>query len=233
MSDDQTVVLVHGAWHGAWCWSTLVDELAGQGIAAIPVELTSHGTDPAAVGDLRSDTEVVRAAVAAVAGPVTVLGHSSYGGMVITEAADGQEKITQLMYLAGFAPEPGESMFGILAGAPAPWIEPKGDGLVGVAEGWGRKLFYSDCDTDIAQNSERKLSPQSVASFAQEVTAATWRTIPSTYLVCTEDQAIPPAAQRQMASRVGNSVELASGHSPFLSQPRQLAHLLGERLRTN
>jgi len=221
---NPTIILVHGAWHGSWCWSALEPALRERGITPIAVELTSHGTDPAAVGDLRSDTELVRRLATEVDGPVVLLGHS-YGGVVVTEAADGLDNVSQLIYLGAFLPEVGDSMRTLTGGGNAPWLQ-FSDGLLTVVEGWGRKLFYSDCPPDVAADAERRLLPQAAVSFQQEVRVASWRTVPSTYIVCAEDQAISPRAQRQWAAAVGNGVELPTGHSPFLSRPQQVADLL-------
>jgi pimeloyl-ACP methyl ester carboxylesterase len=219
-----TLVLVHAAWHGAWCWSALTAALRRRGVDTRAVELTSHGTDPADVGDLRSDTELVREAVRAVPGPVVLLGHS-YGGVVVTEAAEGLDNVSRLVYLAAFAPDKGDTMLSLTGGGDAPWIHAE-DGLLSVEPGWGRRLFYSGCGPRTALDAERRLLPQSAASFAQEVRRTAWRSIPSTYVVCSEDRAIPPGAQRRMGAAVGEVVELKAGHSPFLSDPSAVADLL-------
>jgi pimeloyl-ACP methyl ester carboxylesterase len=228
MPDRPTFILVHGGWHGAWCWAALEPKLQERGIATHAVELTSHGTDPAAVGDLRSDTELVRRTATDVGGPVVLLGHS-YGGLVITEAAEGLSNVSQLYYLAAFFPDIGDSMRKLTGGGRAPWLN-FSDGLMSVAPGWGSKLFYSDCAPAVAADAEARLLPQSAESFAQEVQVTPWRTIRSTYFICTEDQAVPPQSQRRWAAMVHESVELRSGHSPMLSQPDRLADILVERL---
>ncbi|OLF09581.1 alpha/beta hydrolase [Actinophytocola xanthii] len=223
-SPRPTLVLVHGAWHGAWCWSPLASALRKRGIETRAVELTSHGTDPAVVGDLRSDTELVRETVRAVPGPVVLLGHS-YGGVVVTEAAEGLDTVSRLVYLAAFVPDKGDTMRSLTGGGDAPWIHFE-NGLLSVERGWGRRLFYSGCGPRTALDAERRLLPQSAASFAQEVRGTAWRTIPSTYVVCAEDRAIAPGVQRRMGAAVGEVVELRSGHSPFLSHPVAVADLL-------
>jgi pimeloyl-ACP methyl ester carboxylesterase len=224
-----TLVLVHGAWHGSWCWSAFEPELRNRGIPVQALELTSHGPEAAAVGDLRSDVELLRRAVQAVDGPVVLLGHS-YGGLVVTEGAEGLDNVTELIYLSAFLPGLGDSMVKLTGGGNAPWMQ-FADGLLHVAKGWAEKLFYSDCPPDIAAKATSRLMPQSAVSFQQETRAAAWQHLRSTYLVCTEDRAISPDAQRRMAALSGSEViELHSDHSPFLSQPERLADLLRERL---
>jgi hypothetical protein len=119
-------------------------------------------------------------------------------------------------------------MRSLTGGGRAPWLE-FSDGLMSVSAGWGSKLFYSDCPPEVAADAESRLQPQSVASFGQEVTTTTWRTIHSTYFICTDDQSVAPAAQRRWAQLVHDSVEIRSGHSPMLSRPQHVADLIAER----
>ncbi|WP_192909677.1 alpha/beta hydrolase [Gandjariella thermophila] len=221
---------MHGAWHGAWVWSEFAKVLARRGIDTEAVNLTSQGHDPATIGDLRSDVDLLRDTIAKVPGPVVVLSHSAYGGMVTSEAADGPGNVARLIFLTSFAPEVGESLSGLFGGdGQPPFIDPS-NGLLTVKQGWGSKLFFSDCPPPVAAEAEARLLPQNAVSFGQEVRAAAWRRIPSSYIICTEDQAMPAPGQRRMADRVGDAVELRSGHSPFLSQPDRLADLVVERL---
>ncbi|WP_018687223.1 alpha/beta hydrolase [Actinokineospora enzanensis] len=223
-----TLVLVHGAWHGAWCWSAFEPELRARGLDVVTLDLTSRGTDPATVGDLRSDAELLRATVSEIPGPVVLLGHS-YGGVVVTEAAADLDNVTQLVYLAAFLPDVGDSMRTLTGGGNAPWLS-NVDGLLSVAPGWGSRLFYSDCDPEVAAGAEAQLSPQSAASFGQEVRVASWKVKPSQYIVCGQDRAVPVVSQRRWAGLIGDGVELNTGHSPFLSEPKKLADLIVERI---
>lgn len=230
MNNDHTVILVHGAWHGSWCWDLFQPELRQRGIEPIAVDLTSHGGDASKVGDLHSDTELVRSVARGVDGPVVLLGHS-YGGIVITEAAEALDNVSQLVYLAAFVADVGGSVKTLTGGGNAPFISASADGLLSIVEGWGQRLFYTGCDPDVAAHAESQLQPQSAASFGQPASATSYRAIPSSYLLSRDDHAIPPTLQRQMADLVGGSVvELSSGHSPFLSQPGRLAELLRHQL---
>lgn len=220
------LVLVHGAWHGAWAWQALERELQVRGVVAHAVELPTVGN---AAADLRSDVAVLRAAVTALAGPVVLVGHS-YGGVVVTEAADGLEQVQRLVYVTAFAPDVGESLLDQVSYGPLDWIRPAGPGLLGVAEDRARELFYADVEPAVAARAQARLRPQAAASFGQPVQAAAWRHVPSTYLVCTADRCIPPTAQREWSSRTTETVELPTGHSPFLAQPAALADLLVARL---
>ena len=221
-----TLVLVPGAWHGAWAYDALRAELQARCVASSAVDLPTVGD---AAADLPDDVAAVRAAVTAVDGPVVLVGHS-YGGVVVTEAAHGLEQVQRLVYVTAFAPDAGQSLLDQVDYGPLEWIVPAGDGLLGVADDAVRELFYGDLDPEAAAASQERLQPQAAASFASPVQAAAWHTTPTTYVVCTEDRCIPPQAQRRWAERAGDVVELATSHSPFLARPTALADLLVARL---
>lgn len=228
------LILVHGAWHGPWCWAEVELRLRQLGVEVGSVELTSQGDDPTSIGNLYSDTEVVRGAASSVDGPVALLGHS-YGGMVITQAAQSLDNVSQLIYLSAFVPEAGQSLAGIVepwvaAGADLSWLVPTPEGLLTIAPGQTSQIFYNDCDPAVAAKAESRLRPQSGASFQQPVQPSQLKLKPFLYIVCTEDRAIPPAGQRQMAERADRVLELPTGHCPFLSQPERLADLLAQQI---
>lgn len=224
-----TFVLVHEAWHGAWCFERFVVELASRGIAAVPVELTSHGADSSAVGDLTSDVAVVRAAIDEIDGPVTLLGHG-YGGLVIADAAD-HPSVDELVYVAAFLPGKGDSLLRLTGGGTAPWLH-RGPDTVTVQPDRAAGLFYSETAPQVAAWAAAKLQPQSLASFETEVQSEGWRHLPTTYLVCSQDAALEVRAQHAWAQQVSDSrpdskaLVMYSDHSPFLSQPDELAEIL-------
>src|SRR5689334_12110464 len=116
-SAPATVVLVHGAFHGAWCWSKVVPLLEEAGIPVVAVDLPGHGDSPGPPGDLYDAAAHVRAALDGIAGLKVVCGHS-YGGAVITEATADRADVTQLVYLAALMPDVGETV-----GATMPEVE--------------------------------------------------------------------------------------------------------------
>ncbi len=215
------LLLVHGAWHGAWAWRPLLDHLDGLDVRT--VDLPSSGTDPAALGDLRADAEVVRAALAGMDAPV-VVGHS-YGGVVVSEAATSDTGAAHLVYLCAFQLDEGESLFGGLGGQPPPWFDVQ-DRYI--AARTPEEVFYNGCPADLTAEAVGRLGLQSRAAFEQPLTRAAWREVPSTYVVCEDDHAIPAVAQEQMAQRAGDVVRLPDGHSPFLSSPGEVARILRE-----
>jgi alpha-beta hydrolase superfamily lysophospholipase len=83
MSEEATVVLVHGAWHGPWVWDHIVESLASDGIETVTVDLPSSGADPGGLGDLHDDVAAVQGVLDDIDGPVVILAHS-YGGAPVS-----------------------------------------------------------------------------------------------------------------------------------------------------
>jgi pimeloyl-ACP methyl ester carboxylesterase len=230
-----TVVLVHGAFHGGWCWARVMPGLAAHGVDATAVDLPGHAegtTEPPA--DLHTDAAHVRAVLDAVDGPIVLVGHS-YGGAVITEAAAGHPSVQRLVYLSAVMPAEGETIGAtppdVVIDEPPPAIVelmvPSDDGTtVTIAPHGVRATFYHDCSDDDVDFATARLSPQSTASLAQTVEGAAWRDIPSTYVVCTDDRTVSPVMQRAYATRATEIVDMPTSHSPFFSQPELVVDLL-------
>lgn len=225
MSEHPTFLLVHGSWHGPWCWDDLRAALRKHGVESEAVSLPSCGADPEALGGFEDDAEAVGAAAAAIAGDVIVVGHS-YGGAAISQAEYGPG-VKRLVYIAAFMPDEGRSSVSYLPPGPlAPYIGLRDDGTMEVPAGQAVPSFYHDCDEETARAAEARLCFQSQAVLAPSSTRAAWRHIPSTYIVTTQDQALPADFQRMFAAQAQDVRELTSSHSPFLSRPGDLAELL-------
>jgi pimeloyl-ACP methyl ester carboxylesterase len=231
-----TVVLVHGAWHGAWCWERVVAGLRDAGIMAVALDLPGHGQDPGALGDLHVDAARVREELDKLGGPVVLVGHS-YGGAVITEAGD-HPAVAHLVFLCALALDEGETCMDAAAGAAASAISHEGrpdlaggfvaagDGSVAIEASVAAAALYNDCDPDTVAWALPQLGPQPLITLQQSPSSVAWRTRPSTYAVCRNDMTIHPDLQRLLAQRCRASVEWDSGHSPFLSQPGTVVDLL-------
>ena len=219
-------MLVHGAWHGSWCWEPVREILHAGGIATAAVDnpsVTAPGSDLAADGDN------LRAALDAIDGPVVLVGHS-YGGAVISDAG-AHPNVERLVYLTAFALEAGESVAqnDLSGGEDTKLAEVMvfdGD-TVTVAPDRAVEFFYHDCATAVAGAAVAQLKPMSLAAMTGPARAAAWREKPASYIVCTDDRAIPVALQRACAARVDDVVEMPTSHSPFLSRPGDLAQILG------
>ncbi len=215
-----TILLVHGAWHGAWCWEKLIPELAALGWRVLTVDLPSASVDPDNTAGMYGDARVIRDSLDAVDGPVTVLAHS-YGGIPATEAAAGASNVARLVYLSAFLVEEGVSL-SIRSGGQMP------SGETGTLPGPEdpRAFLYADAAPEDAERAAGQLVLQSVKSFSEPVTTAAWKTVPSSYIVCEQDMAIPVPFQESMAVHCERSHRLPSSHSPFLSMPAELARVI-------
>lgn len=229
-------VLVHGAFHGSWCWSRTINDLDEAGHTVVTPDLPGAGDDQTSLEKvtLESATERVVDALRGLDGPAVLVGHSM-GGVVITQAAaQAPELVSRLVYVTAFRPMDGESLLD-LTNLP----EGAGDGVQTniTVEGepaiasfdltQASNVFYNDLPQDVAQTATARLDPQPLAVFATPVRLKDAALPPQEYIVCSQDRAIMPALQRLMAERQSAVVhELDSGHSPFFSRPVDLLQLL-------
>jgi pimeloyl-ACP methyl ester carboxylesterase len=232
--DDVEILFVHGALvrDGAWWWqrvAEMVQRETGVTSRAIALPSCGEGAAPGSSG-LVEDAAALRAALDGSDGSV-VVGHS-YGGTVIAEGAD-HPAVRHLMLITSYLPDAGWSQGAIMSGEQDPVaVADLGDGTIGVTgydEPAFRARFWADVtDPAVSADAWARLTPQSVAAFSTPTTAAAWRGRPSTYLVCTEDRSTSIALQREHAARATRSVDLPTGHHPFLSRP----DLVAAELRT-
>ena len=225
MKKAPTLLLVHGSWHGPWCWERLVPELTRLGLRSATVALPSCGTDPAALGTIADDAAAVEAAVADIAGDVVVVGHS-YGGVAVTEARF-DSRVRHLVFLGAFMPDTAQSLFDLFPpGLAAPYMLEHADGSTSVDPAMAIDAFFADCDPVTAHWAVSRLRLHNSINNVTPVTRASWRDKTSTYVVLTDDHSWPEAPQRGLAAQATEQREMPTSHSPFLSRPAELAVLL-------
>ena len=226
----RTIVLVHGAWHGAWCWAKQQAELGRRGLTSLAVDLPGHGASTLPRGDLYGDAAHVAQVLDRITGDVVLVGHS-YGGVVITEAAAAATNVAHLVYLTALCLDVGETARSSMADIPTSDLgavmrinreDRTSTADLTLAVG----ALYGDCDANEVAAALPRLTPQPLATMTQPIRTASWRTIPSTYIACTEDCALPIELQRRLAARCTTTVELPAHHSPFLSMPGAVADVL-------
>jgi pimeloyl-ACP methyl ester carboxylesterase len=220
----RTVVLVHGAWHGPWCWAKVTPRLAAAGVPHAEVELPFTGHD--------DDIAATRAALDRIDGTKVLVGHS-YGGLVISGAGKGRSDVAQVVYLCAFLVQPGETIIDELARVPdlptakvLDAIVLHDDGTSSIDPDHAVAAFYSLSSTDAARDAIGRLRPMNAKSIFSRCQGAPWMQVPSTYVLCDQDQAIPVKGQRRMARSATNVVVLDTDHSPFLSMPEETARIL-------
>ena len=228
-----TIVLVHGGWADSSGWNAEITKLEQLGYPVIAPANPLRG--------LASDAEYVRSVLRTINGPIVLVGHS-YGGAVISNAAVGVSNVKALVYIAGFAPDKGESLLQLVTKNPGTMIGPKtliqrkyplGDGTEGTDLYLTKKgfetAFASDVPTKLADQMWAEQRPFSQEAFASPSGEPAWKTIPSWYLVATQDHAIPPATQMFMAHRANAKIEeVKASHVPMISQPAATTKLILE-----
>lgn len=227
MTDGPRFVLVHGAYHGAWCWDLLRLELERCGAAAIAVDLPIDHPDAGA----EAYAAAVTASVPPGYGPVVVVGHSMAGLTIplLPRTLD----VERLVYLCALAPQPGVSFDDQNADAgtgfvpsETPYENP--DGSASWPARGAVDLFYHDCPPALAAWAARSLRPQHWTITREVTPLRAFHDLPVTYIVAGEDRVLAPDWCRRLArERLGvEPIEIDGGHSPFLSRPAELARLL-------
>jgi pimeloyl-ACP methyl ester carboxylesterase len=225
-----TFALVHGGWHDATCWNLLTPLLEQEGHEVVTMDLPCDD----ALGTFPGYADVVCAALDGCGDDVVLVGHSLGGHTVPLVAA--RRPIRHLVYLCALAPDIGRSLADQLSDEPVmlnPLYE-KGVQLdeqlrqVWVDLDIARTMFYDDCDDIIADAAVRGLRPQAAHPATVPFPLAEFPAVPTTYIVCTEDQILGVEwARRTARDRLhADVIELPGGHSPFFSRPRVLADVL-------
>lgn len=221
-------LLIHGSCHGAWCWRDVIPALHALGHTARAIDLPSHGADetpPETVTlDLYSD------AIIDAAAPETILvGHSMAGYPITAAALKAPDRIKALVYLCAYVPQAGKTLADMRRMAPSqPLLEAVQiapdrvtftiDPTQAVAK------FYHDVDPATAAWARAQLCPQPILP-QETVLAQVNHALPRHYIRCRDDRAIPPVFQDVMTEnwRGGRVIDMATSHSPFLSDPAGLA----------
>jgi len=219
MDGRPNIVLVHGAWADGSSWSGVIERLQADGfdVRAPQFPLSSLADD---VARLRQVLEFQD-------GPTIVAGHS-YGGQIISALGQDAPNVVGLVYVAAFALDEGESLGALLSQGP---VTPALAHLFTDARGFGwlsEDDFVNHFAADVEPSRARVLYAvqQTLASsaFTDVMGAPAWKSIPSWYLVAQNDEAIPPDAERQFATRMGaTTTEVPSSHVAMISHPAEVA----------
>lgn len=234
-----TVVLVHGAWADTSSWGGEMTALQAEGydVRAIANPLEN----------LTTDAETVSIFVKTIPGPVVLVGHS-YGGSVITNAAEGNPNVKALVYVDAAAPDVGETN-GSLSGSDSVLKQKSDEELFdkltdpgappGTVDLYLKKdifvsHFGSDLPADVAARLWASQRAASTAAFDTPSRFAAWRTIPSWYFISSGDQIITPTSERAMAARAGSHVTEFDGgsHLTLISHPDAVTAVILDAARS-
>lgn len=222
MTEQPNVVLIHGAFADGSCWSAVIKDLQSKGyeVTAPQFPLTS----------LADDVARLRQALAWQGGPTIVVGHS-YGGQVMTALGADTANVVDLVYVAAFGLDEGESVAALGSDAPpAPALA----NLIVDEKGFGRLPeddfvghFAADVDPVQARVMHAAQQPVAMSVFEDVMGTPAWRSLPSWYLVAANDEAIAPDAERMFAERMGaETVEVPSSHVAMVSHPDAVLELI-------
>ena len=226
-------ILIHGAWHGGWCWERVVPLLRAAGHSVLAPDLPGMGDDrtpfgPAVLSDLADW-------VCAQTEPVVLVGHSR-GGVVISEVAERvPDRISRLVYLTAFLLPDGQSLMGfngtVQNDAVAGSLRISDDGQTCTIDpARSPDIFYGGCAGADASACLARLTPEPLAAVTTpvRVTPQRFGTVPRAYIEATDDHAIRIGRQRAMHAALPCDpvITLACDHSPFYSMPDRLAQAL-------
>jgi len=216
------IVLVHGAFADATSWAKLIPLLEKDGyfVTAVQIPLTS----------LPEDVAVAKRVIDAQKGAMVVVGHS-YAGAVITDAAAGNAKVKSLVYVDAFAPDAVETIAEAGNNFPAPPLNaalvPDTAGFLYVDRAKVHDVFCADLPASEARIIAATQKPLNKSVFGAKVVNVAWKTIPSWFIIGTEDRAINPDLERFYAKRMNaKTTEIKSSHVPFLSHPTEVVKVI-------
>jgi pimeloyl-ACP methyl ester carboxylesterase len=230
-------VLVHGAFHGAWCWQKTVAELEKRGHQAKAIDLPGQGEDHTPLKQVTLDTMVERILdeMNRLPGPVVLVGHSLGGIPISVTAERAPERVKTLVYLSAFLPRDGEALLDIEKRNPKVVVpvsmtfdDERTTGTIMADK--VHDIFYHDCSAADVAYAKAHLRPQALAALMTPVhiTPERFGRVPRVYIECTDDRALSIEIQRDMISKSPpvDVRSLPASHSPFLSMPDRLAGVM-------
>ena len=232
-----TFILIHGAWHGGWCWERVAPLLEAAGHRVLAPDLPGMGTDRRVLGDdpLGEWAEFVAGLAEAAEAPVILVGHSR-GGLVISEAAERVPgSVARLVYLTAFLLDAGQSLAQVAERhpevGPAPAIRPADDPTrLGIDREQAIPIFYNLTSGEDARAAADRLVAEPIAALTTpiRISAERFGRVPRAYIEAADDRAISLDMQREMQARLPCApvITLECDHSPFYSAPEALAAAL-------
>ncbi|MBL7780102.1 MAG: alpha/beta fold hydrolase [Saprospiraceae bacterium] len=238
----KTYVLVHGSFQGAYAWQFLQPKLEAQGHKVVVVELQAHGNDntPPSQASITAYRDKVISAIEGLQGKVILVGHSM-GGMVISIVAEKiPTRIEKLVYIAGFVPLNGQSLFDLASqdhqSLLGPALMPSADMLTfSLTDASVPPIFCQDGSTAIKQMLIDENRPEPAIPFTQavSVTSGAFGSVSKYYIRTTLDNTVGIDLQDQMlaAGNITNIYTIVSGHCPFLTQPDVVTDILLNKIK--
>ena len=231
MAAPRTIVLVHGAWHGAWCWAAVQVALDARGIPSLAVDLPGRGASVDPLGDLTTDIDHLVRVLAHDRGDLVLVGHS-YGGAVVGGAATSTDAVRHVVFVTAFALQADETINDIVRGVASPTprlrdaIVMRDDGTSVLDPGVAPEALYGCCSPPVIAAALPRLAPHPMVSFSQPPGAAPFGALPTSYVRCTLDRSVPLEQQDHMAARCDDVATIETDHSPMLSATASLVDVI-------
>jgi pimeloyl-ACP methyl ester carboxylesterase len=237
---EKKFILIHGAWHGGWCWDGVIEELEKAGYSAEAPTMPGHHPDDDR-SNIRFDDYVDKIVSVLKQQPASVVlvGHSSAGFLLQAAAPKAAEKIGHLIFLNAFILRNGKSQFdlvppevseGMTAAAKA-----SPDNCVPVDEGFVRNMLMAGEPSEKQDDLISRLVPQPIALFRTQVDTRDFGklAVPKSVLFCKADASLPPGAYLDMARGLGeyNLIEVEGGHEALFTNPGVVAEGLQQALK--
>jgi pimeloyl-ACP methyl ester carboxylesterase len=222
VSELPNIVLVHGAWADGSSWRAVIQSLQAKGYNVTAPQFPETS--------LADDVARLRQVLARQDGPTIVAGHS-YGGQIMTSLGADEPDVVALVYVAAFGLDEGESLGALLGGGPPTpalahlIVDEQGFAWLPEEDYLGH--FAADVDPVEASVMYAVQQGLSMSTFEDVMGVPAWKSRPSWYLVATDDEAIPPDAERMFAQRMGAAtIEVASSHVAMVSHPSEVVELI-------
>lgn len=234
------MILLHGAWHGSWCWKKVIPLLEHAGVQVLAPNLIGHGDGTTDFRKINLNTYVQQliTLIEQQPAPVILVGHS-FAGVVISQVAEIiPEKIKALTYIAAFIPQHQGSLF--IEAKHSHTTKTKSSIISDPVQNTLcldltdpvriKNIFLNHCSQEIVDEALYYLQPEPLQPMADKVTLSELRfgSIPKRYIACLQDNAVEIHNQRRMAQNVmiSDYIELDCDHSPFFSMPEKLVAAL-------
>jgi pimeloyl-ACP methyl ester carboxylesterase len=214
------IVLVHGTWVDGSSWSKVIPILQNAGHKVIAVQLPLHS--------LSDDIATVKRAIDLIGAPVILVGHS-YGGFVITNAAYNNPSVKDLVYVAAFAPNEGQSLGNFIDASKLPkgFLVFDSGGFIYINPAMFHQAVAPDTDPAQAKVLAAAQKPYNKSILAEKSGPPAWKQLPSWYQVSENDSLIPPDAERMFAKQINaTTISIPSSHASPLSHPNEVAQLI-------
>ena len=233
----KTFILVHGSWHSAWNWHRVLPLLEQMGHKVIAIDLPGMGRDKTPIADITMKVTVdkICAVIDSVDEKVILVGHSKNGIMVSQAAEYRHNKVEKLIYLAAYLIPDGKTQreysMQDTDGVLKPFVNyNEATKSTTLRQEIYKEGLYKDCDNSIIEMAKMILSDEPFESGITplQLTDENFGSIPRYYIECTEDKAVTPFIQQKMYTEMPckKVYRMQTSHSPFFSQPKQLAEIL-------